>query len=160
MDKTGFFVRNWRFVAPSLFSAMTVFGCVGADPMKKHVNALETEVRRLRADADRAEERIAALELSSQVSSRSAPEAPKATLEHPRLKIIHLSPDDEAPATDEPADVPPSEAAGAPSDRRPIIRGTGDRVIKVGDLVPDESSANDVGRKSASMELAKDAHGN
>jgi len=127
--------------------------------MKKHVVALENEVRRLRADADRTDERIAALELASQVASRPAPEPSHARVEHPRLKIIHLSPDDDdAEPTDEPVDVPPSESATAPSDRRPIIRGTGDRVIKVGDLQSsDDTSSNDV-RKP--IELAKDAHGN
>ncbi len=126
--------------------------------MKKQVAGLETQVTTMRADQDRLEERLAALELTSSQAARG-PSSPAAErVERPRLKVIHLAPDDEGAAA-EPANEP---APSAPSDsaaHRPIIRGTGDRVIKVGDGDSDESTSRDGPPAKPVAQLGKDPHG-
>jgi hypothetical protein len=112
----------------------------------------------MRADQDRLEERLAALELSASQSSHagSAPAAER--VERPRLKVIHLSPDDDG-ASAEPVNEAPAPASND-SARRPIIRGTGDRVIKVGDGEADESTNRDGAPTKPVAQLGKDARGN
>jgi hypothetical protein len=98
--------------------------------MKKQMRALETKVTALRADADRLEERLEAMELNAAVAARSdRRHARRGTEERPPLKVIRLSPDEDAPAEE------PSEAAEPteePKGKRPVIRGKGDNVIKTG----------------------------
>ena len=105
-------------------------GCGSSDRLKKQVSQLESQVTAMRADQDRLEERLSALELSTPVPTKAAAPIADERVERPRLKVIHLGPEaGGSPA--EPADAP--APAGEPGERRPIIRGSGDRVIKVGD---------------------------
>lgn len=102
-------------------------GCSSSDAMKKQVTALETQVTALRADHDRMEERLAAMELTAR-----APAAPAraAREEHPRLKVIQVAPGEDAT---EVAPVPDGEGSSEGGGKRPVIRGSGDRIIKTGD---------------------------
>lgn len=131
MKDTAFFGRHRTTWIAVLVLAPAIFGCGSSDRLKKQVSGLETQLTALRADQDRLEERLAAVELSSSVPSHTAPAAAAERVERPRLKIIHLSPDDQEPP--EKAVEPPATSAPDSAARRPIIRGTGDRVIKVGD---------------------------
>ncbi|HEX4473762.1 MAG TPA: hypothetical protein VH142_01720 [Polyangiaceae bacterium] len=137
----------------AIFAASAVTGCAGSNPMKKQVVALQTEVTELRADQDRLEERLAAVELSGTTHAKAPSVSAAPRVEHPRLKVVHLSPDAEAESSDEPVDAPAVDTDKTSADRRPIIRGTGDRVVKVGDAEGSDDGA-------ASAELAKEAHRN
>lgn len=136
-----------------------VTACGGSDGLKKQVASLETQLTSVRADQDRLEERLAALELASPVPSRAAKGASPSpeTVEHPRLKVIHLSPDQAGPAA-HPGDAPASDAPES-GGRRPSIRGTGDRVIKTGDA-DDESSQNAESKTRSVAHLGGDTRGN
>jgi hypothetical protein len=71
--------------------------------------------------------------------------------------VIHLSPDDDG------ASAEPANEAPAPSNdsaHRPIIRGTGDRVIKVGDGDADESTTRDGAPTKPVAQLGKGPRGN
>lgn len=154
MDNTAFSgLRRWTVLA--VLSSPWLAGCAGSDGLKKQVAGLETQVTAMRADQDRLEERLAALELSATQTARSGGAPAAERIERPRLKVIHLSPDDEAPAAE-----PEREPAPGANDnaRRPIIRGTGDRVIKVGDGDSDESTSRE-GAKTPVAQLGKDGHG-
>ncbi len=147
--------------------AAVLSACGGNDALQKHVKALETQLTGLRADQDRLEERLAALELASAVPSKAAPRADAEAVEHPRLKVIHLSPDEEdrpAPESAELQDRGGKDKAPASEDapgRRPIIRGTGDRVIKVGDSDEGgETTRREPAKGAPEVALAKDADGN
>jgi hypothetical protein len=118
-------------------AALSTLGCAGTDRLKKQVAGLETQVTSMRADQDRLEERLAAVELSTAPAKASDAPAPE-RVEHQRLKVIHLAPDDGNASSNATPEAPASSGAaptGAsdPNAHRPIIRGTGDRVIKVGD---------------------------
>src|SRR5882672_10115863 len=125
MDNAAFFGARGSALVLALLAAPAVFGCAGSDNLKKQVTGLETQMTTMRADQDRLEERLAALELSSQ-NTRAQPSAAVERVQRPRLKVIHLSPDDEAPAatTPEPSSTPNATDSAA---HRPVIRGTGDR---------------------------------
>src|SRR5450432_4011670 len=102
MDDTAFFGRHRTTWIAVLVLAPAFFGCSGSDRLKKQVAGLETQLTAMRADQDRAEERLSALELSSSATSRSADSSANGAasadrVERPRLKVIHLSPDEEAP---------------------------------------------------------------
>lgn len=122
--------------------ALTVGGCSSNDALKKQISGLETQLTAMRADQDRLDERLAAVELSSTVPSRAAAPPPP-RVDHPRLKVIHLAPEDDEQPTPEASPVP--AAVAEPAGKRPIIRGTGERVIKLGDADPrdDEAAARD-----------------
>jgi len=157
MDNRAFF--GLRSSAMGLLLApLAVVACGGNDGLKKQVAGLETQITAMRADQDRLEERLAALELGGPPAAHRAPTAAAAErVERPRLKVIHLSPDDQA------APAEPAEPAPAPADaaaHRPIIRGTGDRVIKVGDGDADEPTSRDGTGTKPVAQLGKDAHGN
>jgi hypothetical protein len=149
------------FCAAFLLFCPAVTGCSGSDRLKKQVSGLESQVTAMRADQDRLEERLAAIELGASVprSPGHASGSERERLEHPRLKVIHLAPD-EPTSSVEPVDEP--AVAPASSAHRPIIRGTGDRVIKMGDGdSADESTKRDdsAGTKPVAQ-LNRDAHGN
>jgi hypothetical protein len=140
--------------------SLALFGCGGSGQLKKQVTALEAQLTAVRADQDRLEERLAAVELSSSVPSRSIAKSGGDRVDHPRLKVIHLSPEDEAATATEPADESStSPTKGAPS-RRPIIRGTGDRVIKAFDADGDETTKNDATGASPVAELRREPRRN
>jgi len=142
------------------FGSLALFGCGGSDQLKKHVTSLETQLTAVRADQDRLEERLAAVELSSTVTPRTVAKNATDRVDHPRLKVIHLSPDDEAATATEPSDESStSPTKGAPS-RRPIIRGTGDRVIKAFDAENDETTKNDDKSGSPVAELRREPRRN
>lgn len=153
MDHTAFVTHRTTLCAVAIFAAFAVTGCAGSNPMKKQVVALQTEVTELRADQDRLEERLAAVELGATTHEKAPSVSAAPRIERPRLKVVHLSPDAEAESSDEPADAPSGESDKTSADRRPIIRGTGDRVVKVGDAEGSDNGA-------ASAELAKEAHRN
>jgi hypothetical protein len=142
----------------SLLLCSGVFGCSSTDQLKKQVSALESEITAMRADHDRLEERLSAVELNASVPR--TPVTPAATadrVERPRLKVIHLAPED-SESTVEPADAPASSAPDSPA-RRPIIRGTGDRVIKIGDGdAPDESTRREVPPRGPLADLGAGSH--
>jgi len=126
--------------------------------LKKQVASLETQLTAVRADQDRLEERLAAVELASQTPTR-APAPPAADrVEHPRLKVIHLAPEDESSAASEPSDETSASPTKDAASHRPIIRGTGDRVIKAFD--GDESTKNDDAPSAPVAELHRDTHRN
>jgi TolA-binding protein len=121
----------------AVLALLGAMGCGGGkDDLKKQVRSLETQVTTLRADADRLEERLQALELGGAGAARqeSRAEGDEQRQERPRLKTIRLAPEDEpppSPAVEVPATPEPESEGG-----RPVIRGTGDRVIKTGDASP------------------------
>jgi len=128
MHKTAWFAGRGTVILVSLGAVLASTGCGSSDRLKKQVSQLESQVTAMRADQDRLEERLSALELSPPTPPRASASADD-RLERPRLKVIHLEPEGEQRA--EPGDVP--EATAEPTGSRPIIRGTGDRIIKVGD---------------------------
>jgi hypothetical protein len=140
--------------AASLLLCSGVFGCSSTDHLKKQVAALESEITAMRADHDRLEERLSAVELSAAVPRTPATPAPTAELvERPRLKVIHLAPEDTETTVEQP-DAPASVAPDTGSSHRPIIRGTGDRVIKVGDgEASDESTRRETQPRGPLAEL-------
>lgn len=154
MKDTAFFGRHRTTWVAVLVLAPAIFGCGSSDRLKKQVSGLETQLTALRADQDRLEERLAAVELSSSVPSHAAPAAAE-RVERPRLKIIHLSPDDQEPAAEKAVEPPPASAPDSAA-RRPIIRGTGDRVIKVGDGDSDETTLHSEPTNKRVAELGKD----
>jgi outer membrane murein-binding lipoprotein Lpp len=161
MDNTAF--RGLRRTAAILAVALSPLasGCAGNDGLRKQVTGLETQVTSMRADQDRLEERLAALELTSSQAaheSRNHPGPASERIERPRLKVIHLAPDDDGAAA-EPSNEPAPPSAGDSAAHRPVIRGTGDRVIKVGDGDSDESTSRDGNQLKPVAELGKDAHG-
>jgi len=131
----------------TLLAAPAVTGCGGSDALKKQVASLETQLTSVRADQDRLEERLAALELATPEPARSSKAAQPQTVEHPRLKVIHLSPDQAGPAA-QPGDATSGDGEGA-NGRRPAIRGTGDKIIKTGDA--DDASTLNGGAKHPSV---------
>jgi hypothetical protein len=155
MKDTAFFGRHRTTWLAVLVLAPAIFGCGSSDRLKKQVSGLETQLTALRADQDRLEERLAAIELSSAVPSHTAPAAAAERVERPRLKIIHLSPDDQEPASEKAVE-PPATSAPDSAARRPIIRGTGDRVIKVGDGDSDETMVHTEPTNKRVAELGKD----
>jgi hypothetical protein len=154
MKDTAFFGRHRKSWLAVLVLVPAICGCGSSDRLKKQVSGLETQLTALRADQDHLEERLAAIELSSSVPSHSAPANASERVERPRLKIIHLSPDDQEPT--EKAVEPPAATAPDSSARRPIIRGTGDRVIKVGDGDSDETMLHTEPANKRVAELGKD----
>src|SRR6185436_734619 len=111
----------------------------------------------MRADQDRLEERLAAIELSSAIPRAPAAAPAAQRVEHPRLKVIHLAPEDEETTT--PTEPPPA-ASPESTGKRPIIRGTGDRVIKLGDAESDETTQNGESTGRPVAQLGKDSRGN
>lgn len=129
MHHTARFAERYTLILVGLGAAVLATGCGSSDRLKKQVSQLESQITAMRGDQDRLEERLSALELAPPSSARaSAPEADE-RVERPRLKVIHLGPETEQGGM-EPADAP---APTGQSGSRPIIRGTGDRIIKVGD---------------------------
>jgi len=160
MAHTAIIGRPFVLRAALAFGSLALFGCGGSDQLKKQVAALETQLTAVRADQDRLEERLAAVELSSTVPSRTAAKGAADRVDHPRLKVIHLSPEDEAASATEPSDESStSPTKGAPS-KRPIIRGTGERVIKAFDAEGDETTKNDDSSPSPVAELRRDPRRN
>jgi hypothetical protein len=157
MDNRAFFGLRSSAFGLLLLAAPGVVACGGNQALKKQVAGLETQVTSMRADQDRLEERLAALELGGPPAAHHASAAPVERVERPRLKVIHLAPDDQA-APAEPADIPSAPADAAA--HRPIIRGTGDRVIKVGDGEIDEPTSREGSGTKPVAQLGKDAHGN
>jgi hypothetical protein len=164
MARAVFFgVRRTRLAVPlfAAFAAASTLGCSSSDSLKKQISGLETQITAMRADQDRLEERLAAVELSSAVPSRTAPptSASAKALEHPRLKVIHLSPD-QVGGPPESVDGP-SSAAPEGAGERPTIRGTGDRIIKTGDGDRGgESTQNDETPARPVAQLGKGPRGN
>ena len=156
MDKAAFFPPRGSVLGFAVFAALAAFGCGGSDSLKKQVTGLETQLTTMRADQDRLEERLAALELSSQ-NTRAQPSATVERVQRPRLKVIHLAPEEEAPP---PAPAESGSAPNAPdSTHRPIIRGTGDRVIKVGDGESGETTSRESNGTKPIAQLGHDPHG-
>jgi hypothetical protein len=157
MENRAFFGLRSSAVGLLLVVVPGLVACGGNDGLKKQVAGLETQLTAMRADQDRLEERLAAVELGGPATAHRAPSAAVERVERPRLKVIHLAPDDQA-APPEPAE-PPAAPADAAA-HRPIIRGTGDRVIKVGDGDVDEPTSRDGNGTKPVAQLGKDAHGN
>jgi outer membrane murein-binding lipoprotein Lpp len=160
MRRTVFFWLRGTSTALALavLAAPAVSGCgAGSDALKKQVTSLETQVTSVRADQDRLEERLAALELSAPAPSRAAKSAAEAPVEHPRLKVIHLSPDQAGPAA-EPGDGPSGDGPDS-NGRRPAIKGTGDKVIKTGDA-EGASTQNGAAKAQPVAQLGGDPRGN
>ena len=157
MDNAAFFGPRCPALVLALLAGSAAFGCAGSDSLKKEVKAFETQLTAMRADQDRLEERLAALELSTQ-SAKAEPSAAVERVQRPRLKVIHLSPDDEAPAATSPEPSSTPNAADSAA-HRPVIRGTGDRVIKVGDGESGESTSRESNGTKPVAQLGKDAHG-
>jgi hypothetical protein len=128
MHSTAWFAGRSTVILMGLGAVLASTGCGSSDRLKKQVSQLESQVTAMRGDQDRLEERLAALELSPPTSPRASAPADD-RVERPRLKVIHLGPGADQRA--DPGDVPGPTAE--PSGSRPIIRGTGDRIIKVGD---------------------------
>lgn len=159
MDTTAFFGRPRIWLCAVLLASPAFSGCSGSDRLKKQVSGLETQLTAMRADQDRLEERLAAVELSSALPRTPANSPSAERVERPRLKVIHLAPED-ARSGEETVDGPTPSAA-EPAARRPIIRGTGDRVIKVGDGDgSDESSRRDEPQGKPVAQLGKESRGN
>lgn len=119
-----------------------VAGCGNSDQTKKQVGALEKQLTAMRADQDRLEERLSVLEIDSRKQddrARREPAAADERLSRPRLKVIHMGPDDAPPG--EPAQAEPEPAPAEPGAERPVIRGTGDRVIKMYDAAAQGGSS-------------------
>ncbi len=154
MDQTLIFARS-GVIAATLLASLALVGCGGSDRLKKEVSGLQMELTTLRGDQDRMEERVAALELGASVAHEPTAASNADRVERPRLKVIHLQPDEQqdstAPADPAPANSPDSTAP------RPVIRGTGDRVIKVGDT-DGESTLRD-GPTTPVADLDKESHG-
>ena len=110
--------------------ALTVLvGCsAGSDNLKKQLKEMDTELTALRADQDRLEERLEAMELSTAVVARDRSARPAAVDERPRLKVIRLAPDEAESSEDGKAPAGESKT----QDERPVIRGTGEKVIQSG----------------------------
>lgn len=142
------------------FAGITLFGCGSSDRLKKQISSLETQLTAVRADQDRLEERLAAVELSSNAPSRVAAKSTADRVERPRLKVIHLSPDEEPAAATEPADESSANPTKGEPSRRPIIRGTGDRVIKAFDAESDETTKNDDASGPKMAELRREPRRN
>jgi outer membrane murein-binding lipoprotein Lpp len=157
-----FAVRKTRFaLLMSAVAAATTVGCGGSESLKKQIAGLETQITSMRADQDRLEERLAAVELASAVPSRAAPGVASArpSVEHPRLKVIHLSPD-QVGSSPESVDGPASAAPDG-TGPRPTIRGTGDRIIKTGDGDRgDETTQNEQPAPRSVAQLGKGSRGN
>jgi outer membrane murein-binding lipoprotein Lpp len=163
MRRTVFFGlrRTSAALAFAVLATPAVSGCGGgSDALKKQVTSLETQLTTVRADQDRLEERMAALELSAPVPSRAAKGTTPAPVEHPRLKVIHLSPDQAGPAADPGG--PPSTDGADSTGRRPAIRGTGDKVIKTGDAddASTQISPHNGEAKRPVAQLGSDPRGN
>jgi hypothetical protein len=158
MDNTAFsgIRRPLSVLAVLLFPLLSA--CAGSEGLKKQVAGLETQVTTMRADQDRLEERLAALELSASQSSHATSSPAAERVERPRLKVIHLSPDDDTTSA-EPVNEPPGPSTNDAA-HRPIIRGTGDRVIKVGDGDSGESTTRDDAPAKPVAQLGKGARGN
>jgi hypothetical protein len=157
MDIAAFFGARGSALVLALLAGPAVFGCTSSDNLKKQVTGLETQMTAMRSDQDRLEERLAALELSTQNTARAQPSAAVERVQRPRLKVIHLSPDDEEPAATTPE--PTSTPNATDSAHRPIIRGTGDRVIKVGDGESGESTSRESTNSKPVAQLGKEPHG-
>src|ERR1044071_5001247 len=96
MGYTALFGRSRVLSLALAFGGIALFGCGGTDQLKKQMASLETQLTGVRADQDRLEERLAAVELASTVPPRTAATHAPDRVEHPRLKVIHLSPEDDA----------------------------------------------------------------
>lgn len=128
---------------------------------------MERQLTAVQADHDRLAERVEAVELSAVVTARAVEHEREARADReqrPPLKVIRLEPDG-SEETRPPATPAPSEAAAPPdadSAPRPVIRGQGDRVIKIGDdEASDPSSDGSAARRQldAGPSLALSAHG-
>ncbi|HVU01336.1 MAG TPA: hypothetical protein VHE30_06275 [Polyangiaceae bacterium] len=159
MKHTVFFGHGRILVVALACVAPALGGCSSNEGLKKQVKSMETQLTAMRADQDRMEERLAAMELASNVPKRDHDEAPAAAarVEHPRLKVIHLGPEDED--SDRPSE-PPAAASPESGGRRPIIRGSGDRVIKLGDADSDETTRNDGADGRPVAQLGRESRGN
>src|SRR5262245_49132278 len=116
------------------FPLSLLFGCGNSDQLQRQVSRLEKQLISVRADADRMEERLAQIELENRKSDAVRTEshsrdAATNRVERPRLKVIHVNPD-ASPADETATD---TSVPVDPSSKRPVIRGTGDRVIKMFD---------------------------
>jgi hypothetical protein len=162
MAYRAIFGRSSRVLGVAVaFASSALFGCGGSDQLKKQVASLETQLTSVRADQDRLEERLAAVELASSVPPRTAPASQgQERVEHPRLKVIHLAPEDESSSASEPSDESSANPTKGQPSRRPIIRGTGDRVIKAFDADGDESTKNDDATAAPVAELRREPHRN
>lgn len=159
-DTRDFLGRSPAAIGATLALGSFLTGCGSSDHLKKQIGSLETQITAMRADQDRMEERLAAVELSSSVTPRTAAKHASDRIDHPRLKVIHLSPDDEAAVATEPSDESSANPTKGTPSRRPIIRGTGDRVIKAFDADGDESTKNDDTGGSPVAELRREPRRN
>src|SRR5688572_21782279 len=137
-------MKHRRVFAALGLAGLGALGCSGNEAMKKQLAELDKELVAVRADQDRLEERLQAMELSAaagaQARSEGAASAPRG-IERPRLKVVRMAPDEPGAPTDTDAVAPgqrPEPGEGIPpgpdsSDARPVIRGSGDRLIKTGD---------------------------
>jgi outer membrane murein-binding lipoprotein Lpp len=160
MGHSAFFGRASVTICAVVFGCASLFGCSSNDALKKQVASLETQLTAVRADQDRLEERLAAMELTSSVQPKAPTTTPQDRVDHPRLKVIHLSPEDETSSVSEPSDESSSNPTKTPASRRPIIRGTGDRVIKAFDAEGDESTKNEDGASAPVAELRRESRRN
>lgn len=135
MDIAGFRPGSRGALVIGAILAMTsgLAGCSHSDQTRKQLGAFE-QITARRTDQDRLEERLSVLE----IHARRKPEAAS------RSKVTHVAPND-------PADAESPDVESAPVDiasLRPLIRGTGDRFIKM--LDPETQVNLDSNNASAS----------
>jgi len=102
-------------------------GCASdSDAVEKRLSQLREDIRKLQNDNDRVSERLEAVELrqAQAVAANNAPKAPSTgaeTVSRPRLKVLHLTPDDEKPPTEGAAGEPAGQDSAPPM----ILKGQG-----------------------------------
>ncbi len=113
-------------VAITIVLTSSVLGCAGqSEQTKKEIQGLQDRVAILQNERDRFDERLSALEQQQQIlmSAAKASVVPAAN-ETPPLRVVRLTPQDDAPAA-------PHQAAGDPgapeaaSGGRVLISGSG-----------------------------------
>lgn len=96
---------------------------------------MREEMVRVQNDNDRLEERVTALE-AQQATQRARHDSTGPRIERPRLKVVHLAPEDQGTAE---APVVPTEQGPVASSstaqtdaERPMIKGSGQKVYRTG----------------------------
>ena len=114
-------------------------GCGGDKAMEKRLNAMRDEMTRMQADQDRLDERMGAMEMQRIASTPRGTAVADASVQHPRLKVIKLTPNSEPGASGEAEEPLEDSAEAAPgTGPRPVLRSRGSQVEAD---IPDESPA-------------------
>jgi hypothetical protein len=119
------------------FPLLAAVACLGAcggghDELAKRLASVQTDLIKVQGHADRLEQRLEALEMRSKEvpAVRPASESPS-SLDHPRLMVVKLEPDDtrdaKADAVNAPSAALRPEDSAADQSPRPLIRVYGSR---------------------------------